>query len=157
MEYKHITDCWNALANCKSIEALVKTMGEFPNKFGTWAISDMDNDGLEITNYYYDEQTGSNEEDSSYYWFEDLMPVTVGTTSFWPYVINAITADTDGEWDVFYSAPTLEAAKQFARDLVKYAHFGDFKVYQTEVVYRPEDESDPKSDEIVYSYEEGDE
>ena len=155
MEYKHILDCWSALAECKSIEALVNTMGEFPNKFGTWAISDMDSDGLEITNYYYDEHTESSCEESSYYWFEDLMLVHVGEQSFWPYVINAITADTDGEWDVFYSAPTLEAAKQFARDLVKYARFGDFKVYQTEVVYRPEDESDPKSDEIVYSYEEG--
>ena len=154
MEYKHILDCWNALADCKSIEALVKTMGEFPNKFGTWAISDMDGDGLEITNYYYDEQADSNEEESSYYWFSDLM---LGDEQpFWSYIINAITADTDGEWDVIMSAPTLEAAKQFARDLVKYVRFGDFRVYQTEVVYRPEDESDPKSDEIVYSYEEGD-
>lgn len=155
MEYKHIRDCWNALADCKSIEALVKTMGEFPNKFGTWAISDMDSDGLEITNRYYDEQMESDEEDSEYYWFEDLM---LGEErSFWPYVINAVTSDTDGEWDVFYSAPTFEAAKQFARDLVKYDCFGDFKVYQTEVVYRPEDESNPESDEIVYHYEEGEE
>ena len=156
MEYKHITDCWNALANCKSIEALVKMMGEFPNKFGTWAISDVDNDGIEITNYYYDEQADASCEESSYYYFEDLMLVRVGEQSFWPYVINAITSDTDGEWAVFYSAPTLDAAKQFARDLVKYVRFGDFKVYQAEVVYRTEDESDPKSDEIVYSYEEGD-
>ena len=114
----------------------------------------MDNDGIEITNRYYDEQADSNEEDSEYYWFEDLM--LGDERSFWPYIINAITADTDGDWDVIMSAPTLEAAKQLARDLVKYVRFGDFKVYQTEVVYRPEDESDPKSDEIVYSYEEGD-
>ena len=154
MEYKHINDCWSALADCKSIEELVKKMGEFPNKFGTWEISDMDNDGIEITNRYYDEQADSNEEDSEYYWFEDLM--LGDERSFWSYIINAITADTDGDWDVIMSAPTLEAAKQFARDLVKYVRFGDFKVYQTEVVYRPEDESDPKSDEIVYSYEEGD-
>ena len=153
MEYTHIRDCWNALADCKSIEALVKTMGEFPNKFGTWAISDMDGHGLEITNYYYDEQADASCEESSYYWFSDLM--LGDEQSFWPYIINAITADTDGEWDVIMSAPTLEAAKQFARDLVKYVRFGEFEVYEAEVVYRPEDESDPKSDEIVYSYEEG--
>lgn len=155
MEYKHIRDCWNALADCKSIEALVKTMGEFPNKFGTWSISDMDGDGLEITNYYYDEQADASCEESSYYWFSDLMlGHGIGEDSFWPYIINAITSDMDGEWDVIAAAPTLEAAKQFARDLVKYVHFRDYEVYKAEVVYRPEDESDPKSDEIVYSYEE---
>ena len=154
MEYKHINDCRNALADCKSIEALVEKMDEFPNKFGTWAISDMDNDGIEITNCYYDEQADSNEEESEYYWFEDLM--LGDERSFWPYIINAITSDTDGEWDVICAAPTLEAAKQFARDLVKYVRFGDFEVYEAEVVYRPEDENDPDSDEIVYSYEEGD-
>lgn len=153
--YKHIKDCWNALAQCKSIEELVKMMGEFPNKFGTWAISYMDNDGIGITNYCYDEQAGADVEESDYYWFENL--ILGEERSFWPYIINAITSDTDGEWDVIMSAPTLESAKQFARDLVKYVRCGDFKVYQTEVVYRPEDESDPKSDEIVYRYEEGDE
>lgn len=155
MEYKHIRDCWNALADCKSIEALVKMIGEFPNKFGTWAISDMDNDGIEITNYYYDEQEDTSCEESSYYLFRDLM--LGDDKSFWPYIINAITSDTDDDWDVIMSAPTLESAKQFARDLVKYVRFGDFEVYEAEVVYRPEDESDPESDEIVYHYEEGDE
>lgn len=153
--YKHINDCWNALASCKSIEELVKTMGEFPNKFGTWAISDMDSDGIEITNYYYDEQTDSNEEESSYYWFKDLMPES--GDSFWPYIINAIASDTYGDWDVLCSAPTLESAKKLADDIVKYVHFGDFKVYNAEVVYRPEDENDPESDEVVYTVEEGDE
>lgn len=154
MEYKHIRDCWNALAHCESIEELVKTMGEFPNKFGTWAISYADSDGIEITNYYYDEQADSNEEESSYYFFQDLM--LDEHNIFWPYIINVITSDTDGEWDVFGSAPTLKAAKQFARDLIKYVRFGDFEVYKAEVVYRPEDENDPDSDEIVYTVEEGD-
>ena len=155
MKYKHINACWNALAACKSIEALVKTMGEFPNKFGTWEISNMDGDGIEITNYYYDEQMESDEKDSEYYCFEDLM---LGKErSFWPYIINAITSETDGDWDVIMSAPTLKAAKQFARDLVKYVRFGEFEVYKAEVVYRPEDENDPDSDEIVYTIEEGDE
>ena len=155
MEYNHIRDCWNALAGCKSIEALVKTMGEFPNKFGTWAISDMDNDGIEITNYYYDEQADASCEESSYYLFRDLM--LGDDRSFWPYIINAITSETDDDWDVIMSAPTLEAAKQFARDLVKYVRFGEFAIYEAEVVYRPENEDDPDSDEIVYSYEEGEE
>lgn len=151
--YKHIKDCWNALAQCKSIEELVKMMGEFPNKFGTWEISYMDHDGIGITNYYYDEQGDSNEEESSYYRFEDLM---LGhESSFWPYVINAITSDTDteGDWDVITSAPTLEAAKQMAEDLIKYVHFGNFKFFVTEVIYRPEDENDPESDKIVYTVE----
>lgn len=155
MKYKHINDCWNALAACRSIEELVKTTGEFPNRFGTWAISDMDSDGIEITNYYYDKQMESDEEDSEYYYFEDLM--SEGDDSFWPYVINAITSKTKGEWDVLCSAPTLEAAKKLADDLVKYVHFGDFKAYNAEVVYRPEDENDPDSDKIVYTVEEGDE
>lgn len=154
MKYKHINDCWNALAGCKSIEELVETIGEFPNKFGTWAISAVDTDGLEITNHYYDKQMESDEEDSEYYCFEDLM--LGDEQSFWPYIINAITSDTDGEWDVFGSAPTLKSAKQFARDLVKYVRSADFEVYKAEVVYRPEDENDPDSDEIVYTVEEGD-
>ena len=154
MEYKHINDFWNALAACKSIEELVETTGEFPNKFGAWAISDMDSDGIEITNYYYDEQAGADVEESSYYRFEDLM---LGEErNFWPYIINFITSETKGEWDVLCSAPTLEAAKKLADDLVKYVHFGDFKVYNAEVVYRPEDENDPDSDKIVYTVEEGD-
>jgi hypothetical protein len=153
MEFKHINDCWSALEDCKSIEELVKTMGEFPNKFGTWAISGMDSDGLEITNYYYDEQAWADAEESDYFYFEDLM---LGhESSFWPYIINAVDADTDGDWDVISSAPTLEAAKQFAHDLVKYVHFRDYEVYKAEVVYRPEDENDPESDEIVYTVEEG--
>lgn len=153
--YKHINNCWNALAGCKSIEGLVETMGEFPNKFGTWGISYVDSDGLEITNYYYDEQAGADTEKSSYYFFQDLMLDEHNV--FWPYIINVITSDTDGDWDVLNSAPTLKAAKQFAHDLVKYVRFGDFAVYKAEVVYRPEDENDPDSDEIVYTVEEGDE
>lgn len=150
MKYKHINDCWNALAACKSIKELVETTGEFPNKFGAWAISDMDSDGIEITNYYYDEQAETDAEDSEYYCFEDLM--LDEERSFWPYIVNAITTKTKGDWDVLCSAPTLDAAERFAHDLVKYVRFGDFRVERAEVVYRPEDENDPKSDDIVYSY-----
>lgn len=155
MKYKHINDCWSALAACKSIEELVKTTGGFPNKFGTWAISYMDSDGIGITNYYSDEQVEANAEESDYFYFEDLM---LGEKrNFWPYIINVITSETKGEWDVLCSAPTLKAAKKLADDIVKYVHFGDFKVYNAEIVYRPEDEKDPDSDKVVYTVLEGDE
>ena len=54
-EYKHIKDCWNAIAECKTaleIKALVET---FPRWSGDWDLEVTEDGELAVTNTYFDD------------------------------------------------------------------------------------------------------
>lgn len=157
--------CFEKLHQCKSLHELAKTMNNFPRKYGDFEFSSIDAEGIKICHGYM--FNGSFDWDIENFPFKDLMLGEVGPEGkdgkeFWPYIINGDTGSYVCD-QVVTSAPTLKAAKKFAKDLVelsdKYEHLlnDNFTWYfDAEVVYRPEDENDPDSDKVVYSVEEGD-
>ena len=66
--FNHIDEVWEYLNQFKTTEELEKAFGDIPSKFGSFTITDEEEDGFEICNSYWDEAIGEQEED--FYWIE---------------------------------------------------------------------------------------
>ena len=102
--YRHINDCWNELKNfwdsketsAEDIETITNIIGDFPNRFGTWEITENDSDHITITNSYYDSQLDDWYEDSEYFYFDKII-LGLEITDLLEYdkALNNIVVDKD--------------------------------------------------------------
>ncbi len=67
-KFNHIDDCWDAINECETIQEVGDLIREFPNKFGDWWITEShngDTECYEVTNSYWDENSGGQLFESS--------------------------------------------------------------------------------------------
>lgn len=67
MEYKHISSCWEAIRQAKTISEVEKLFEEFPRWSGDWYVQIEKNSFYEDTyvvyNHYFDENTETDDTD----------------------------------------------------------------------------------------------
>jgi len=64
MEYKHISDCWNALYAAKTLQEVQDLFEEFPRWSGDWDWYPDEDHYVVVENSYYDKSTDTYDTDS---------------------------------------------------------------------------------------------